>query len=136
MKQKKLLRVWAGLFALCALMGFIPAATVARKTFLVFLALCFFIPPALLIYRAVNRPTRDKATLRLVRNLSLLSLGITTAVLILNFMSVMWSPAVGNGLYVLLVIVSSPMVCGQYWAMSLFGWACLMMVCMKYLRKP
>ena len=135
MNQKKLLRAWVVLFVLCALMGLVPAATVTRKTLMIALSLGFFVPPGMLIYQAVKQPKRDKNTLRLVRNLSLLSLGLTTLVLILNFMSVMWSEAVGNGLYVLLVIVSSPMVCSQYWALSLFAWACLLMVCLKYLRK-
>lgn len=134
MNQKKLLRTWAGLFILCALMGFLPAATVTRKTLMIGLSLSFFVPPAMLIHRAVKDPKPDRNLLRLIRNLSLLSLATTTLALILNFMSVMWSTAVGNALYALLVVVSSPMVCSQYWLLSLFGWACLLMVCLKYLK--
>ena len=31
-----------------------------------------------------------------------------------------------NLLHILLIIVSTPMVCGQYWVLGLFGWACLL----------
>lgn len=135
MKQKKLLKIWAGMYALCALLGFIPAPAGVLKFLLVVLSLGFFIPPAMLIYHSVERKTTDTAMLRLIRNLSLLSLGMTLAALILNLLSVLWPVAVGNALYGLLVIVSSPMVCSQYWAVSLFLWACMLMVTLKYLRK-
>ena len=135
MKQKNLLKIWAGMFALCALLGFIPAPTGMLKVLMVALSLGFFLLPAMLIYLSVERKTTDTAMLRLIRNLSLLSLGATVAALILNFLSVAWPVAVGNALYGLLVIVSSPMVCSQYWVSSLFLWACLLMVTLKYLRK-
>ncbi len=135
MKQKKLLTVWACMFALCAAAGWIPQPTGMLKGLLIALSLGFFIPPSMLIYRAVNRKKTDRDMLRLIRNLSLLSLAGTTVTLLLNFLSVAWSQAVGEALYGVLVIVSSPMICAQYWFLSLFGWACLLMVCLKYLRK-
>ena len=55
--------------------------------------------------------------------------------LIANFLSVLGSELLGNILYYVLVIVSTPMVCGQYWVISLFLWAYLMIACMKALRK-
>ncbi len=135
MNQKKLLTAWACLFVLCAAFGFIPNPQGFARGMLMLAAVGFFVPPGLLIYRAVNRKTPDRNTLRFVRNLSLWSLGITTAVLLLNFASALWPEAVGVALYALLVILSSPMICGQYWFIGLFGWACLLMVCLKYLRK-
>jgi hypothetical protein len=38
-------------------------------------------------------------------------------------------------LYALLVIISSPMICGQYWVLSLFGWSWLMFDCISKLRR-
>ena len=135
MKQKTLLLVWAAMFLLCAGLGFIPLPTGGLKVFMVAMAVAFFIPPALLIYSSVNRKRPYRDMLLLIRNLSLFSLIATTVVLLLNFLSVTWPQFVGDGLYGLLVVISTPMVCGQYWLVSLFLWACLLMVSLKYLRK-
>ena len=135
MNQKKLLALWAAMFLLCAGLGFIPLPTGGLKAFMVITAVAFFIPPALLIRDAVNRKRPYRDMLLLIRNLSLFSLIATTVVLLLNFLSVTWPEFVGNGLHGLLVVISTPMICGQYWLISLFLWACLLMVCLKYLRK-
>jgi len=135
MNQKKLLALWAAMFLLCAGLGFISLPMGGLKVFMVAAAVAFFIPPALLIRSAVNRKRPHRDMLLLIRNLSLFSLIATTVVLLLNFLSVAWPRFVGDGLYGLLVVISTPMICGQYWLMSLFLWACLLMVCLKYLRK-
>ena len=135
MNQKKLLALWAALFVLCAGLGFIQFPAGGLKAFLIVAAVAFFIPPALLIRSAVNRKRPHRDMLLLIRNLSLISLVATTLVLLLNFLSVKWPQFVGDGLYALLVVISSPMICGQYWLISLFLWACLLMMCLKYLRK-
>lgn len=135
MNPKKLLTLWAAMFILCAGLGFIPLPTGGLKVFMAVTAVAFFIPPALLIRSAVNRKRPYRDMLLLIRNLSLFSLIATTVVLLLNFMSVAWPRFVGDGLYGLLVVISTPMICGQYWLVSLFLWACLLMVCLKYLRK-
>ena len=135
MNQKKILALWAAMFLVCAGLGFIPLPTGGLKVFLVMCSLAFFIPPALLIRSAVNRKRPYRDMLLLIRNLSLFSLIATTVVLLLNFLSVTWPRFVGDGLYALLVVISAPMVCGQYWFVSLFLWACLLMVCLRYLRK-
>lgn len=135
MNQKKLLAMWAAMFILCAVLGFIQLPVGGLKVFLVAAAVAFFIPPALLIHWAVNRKHPHRDTLLLVRNLSLYSLIATTVVLLLNFLSVTWPVFVGDALYGLLVVISTPMICGQYWLISLFLWACLLMVSLKYLRK-
>ena len=135
MNQKKLLALWAAMFILCAGLGFIQLPVGGLKAFLIVAAVAFFIPPALLIRWAVNRKRPHRDTLLLIRNLSLISLVATTVVLLLNFLSVKWPEFIGGGLYALLVVISTPMICGQYWLLSLFLWAFLLMVSLKYSRK-
>lgn len=133
MNQKPLFALWGGLFILCAGLGFIPAPSGAARVALTLLSLAFFVPPALLLYRAVQEKNMD--VVKLVRNLSALSLGLTLALLIFNFLSVLRAEVLGNVLYWILVIVSSPMACSGYWALSLFLWACLLMASLKLLRR-
>ena len=132
-KNKKLSIAWAVLYGFCAAFGFIPTPDGVLMALMVTLSLAFFVPPAMLLYRAV--PREDWQTIRRIRNLSILSLGSTMTMLILNFLSVGASAAVGNVLYWLLILVSAPMVCGQFWAVSLFLWACLLMVSIALLKK-
>lgn len=133
MNRKFLFALWAGLFIVCAAMGFIPEPVGAARAVLTLLSLAFFLPPALLLYRAYR--DAELPVLRLVRNLSALSLGLTLALLVLNFLSALRSEALGDILYSILTVVSSPMVCSGCWALSLFLWACLLMVSLKGLRK-
>ncbi len=125
--------LWSALFILCAGLGFIPAPAGLLKWLLVLFALAFFLPPFLMARLAVREG--DRNTLALLRNLAGISLGLTVAALIANFFSILAPEGVGNALYVLLVIVSSPMVCMQYWAVSMFLWACLLFTCIGKLRK-
>ena len=62
-----------------------------------------------------------------MRIISICSLSATLVLLVANFFSVLASEAVGNVLYAVLVVLSSPMVCSQYWVLSMFAWACLLM---------
>ena len=71
----------------------------------------------------------------LVRNLSVLSLGVTLVTLILNFVLAVSSETLGNLLHYVLTIVSAPMMCSGYWVLSLFLWACLLMASLKGLKK-
>ena len=73
--------------------------------------------------------------LQLVRNLAAWWLVLTTALLVINFMSATAPVHLGDLLYAVLVIVSSPMICGQYWVLSLFGWAFVMFAAMAQLKK-
>lgn len=131
MNKNAYFALWGGLFILCAGLGFIPEPAGAVKWLLVVLAVVFFIPPALLIRAAARE--KDTVTLKLVRDLSALSLGLTVAAIIGNFLTLMASEAAGNALYIILIIVSTPMVCGQYWLLSLFLWAFLMLFCISKL---
>ena len=128
MNKKNLYYIWAGLFILTALLGFITEPNGLLKALMVMAAVGFFAPPALLLKQG------DMQDIKLVRNLSLASLITTTVLLVLNVMSVLTSEAVGTGLYALLILLSAPMVCSQYWALSMFLWACLLMVSLKNLK--
>lgn len=129
MKKSYLLALWGGMFVLCAGLGFVPAPTGAGRVLLTLLAVAFFVPPALLLR------TGDRDTVKLVRNLAGISLGATELLLALNFLTALGSETLGNVLHGILTIVSSPMICSGYWALSLFLWACLLMGSFKVLSK-
>lgn len=129
MKKRTLFALWGGLFALCAALGFVPAPVGVLKAGMTLLALLFFVPPFLLIRR--SRRTGDRHTLLLIRNLALASLVLTLVLIIANFLAFSVSEFWGSFLNGLLVIVSSPMVCSGYWAVSLFLWACLLFACLQ-----
>lgn len=133
MNRKFLFALWGGLFIVCAAMGFIPDPAGVGRVLLTLLSIAFFVPPALALYQAIQ--DGDRPVLRLIRNLSALSLGLTLVLLVLNFLSALRSETLGNILYHILIIVSSPMVCSGCWVLSLFLWACLLMVSLKGLRK-
>lgn len=129
MSKKLLFVLWGGLYAICAVFGFFPDSSGALRVLRILLALSFFIPPLLLIH------TGDRAVLRLVRNLAAIWLVLTTVLIIANFLTVGASLRLGNMLFVLLAIISSPMICGQIWVISLFGWSYLLFACINALRK-
>ena len=133
MSKKFLAALWAGLFIVCAGLGFIPEPEESLKSLLTLLSLLFFLPPALLLYDAGRN--RDSAALQLIRNLSAISLTLTMVLLILNFLTVLSSDTLGQILHYVLIIVSCPMICSGHWAMSLFLWACLLMASLRQLRR-
>lgn len=129
--KRALLLAWGGLFILCAGLGFIQDPGVPGL--LTCLAILFFVPGTALC--VLGYRGEDRKTLRLVRLLSVLSLGATLAILILNFLTVKMPDWLGDLLYGLLILVSAPMVCGQIWIISLFLWACLLLGSHSLLRK-
>lgn len=133
MKNRTLYILWAGLFLLCAALGFIPQPEGLVKALLVIAAALFFVPPVWLTCRAAK--AADRRQLKQIRNLSAASLSATLLVLVLNLLSVTAPKWLGDLLYGLLVIVSAPMVCSRFWAGSLFAWACLLFVCMAQAKK-
>ena len=133
MKKSTLYALWAGLFIICAGLGFIPEPRGAARIVLTAVSLLFFVPPVWLLYGAAKE--HDTHTLQLVRNFSALSLGLTLLMLVVNVLSVLRSQLLGNILYYMLVILSSPMVCSGYWALSLFLWACLLVYSLQQLKK-
>ena len=133
MKNRHLYAIWGGLYLVCALLGCIAAPHGLVKVLLVLLAFVFFVPGGLLLYRAVRNS--DRKQIVLIRNISALSLGLTLLALILNFLSVTASETIGNLTYGFLILVSSPMICSQYWFVSLFLWACLLFSAIRYVPK-
>ena len=133
MKKRNLHIGWAALYVICTALAFIPEPPAVLAGIMVVLGVAFFAPPAVLLYRAYSR--QEWGTVRLIRNLSYLSLGLTAMVLILNVLSVGALEMVGNMLYGLLILVSTPMVCAQAWVVGLFGWACLLTVSRVLLKK-
>ena len=125
--------IWAGMFVLCAGLGFIPEPSGFLKVLLVLLTLGFFTVPGIFLTWLDKRG--KKMHIAIVRNLAIASLSLTLVLILLNFVSFMASEALGNLLHVLLIIVSTPMVCGQYWVLSLFGWACLLFWAQSLLKK-
>lgn len=129
MKKHYLFALWGGLFAICAALGFIPAPGTALKILLTLLSVAFFIPGALLLH--LSAKNGDRSTAELVRNLAAASLAFTLLLIVANFFSALGGETLGNILYSVLVIVSAPMVCSGYWALSLFLWSCLLMLTMR-----
>ena len=125
--------LWGGIFILCAGLGFIPEPEGFFRFALTTLSLLFFLPPAMLFRDAKKQ--KDRVVLKLLRNLSGLSLGLTLVLLIGNFLSLMAPQWLGNVLYGVLVIISAPMVCSGYWLLSLFLWACLLMASISALKQ-
>ena len=124
MTKQKLYIAWGVLFALCAGLGFIPNPKGVTWAALFILALLFFIPPMILTYKAIKGA--DVAELKRIRLISLIWLGLTLVMLALNFLSVSFTAAAGKFVYWLLIVLSSPMVCGQVWVISIFLWGCLL----------
>lgn len=120
MKNRDLYLIWGVMFVLCAGLGFIPEPVGFGAAMLTLVSVLFFVPGFILLYR------KDLRDVRLIRNLSAASLGATVVVLIANVLTIAAPGAVGNALYAMLIIVSSPMICSRFWALSLFLWACLL----------
>lgn len=135
LKDKGILKaIWAGMFIVCCLMGFLPNVTGGAKVLLVILSVLFFLPAYADVWFAWKN--RDRKELTLVRNLCLISLGSTLVVLVANLLSVLsTSVALGDTLYYVLAVVSTPMLCGQYWVYSLLLWAVLLWCCIAALHK-
>ena len=129
MNNRILFALWGGLFVLCAALGFLPET----NGWMTAVSVVFFLPPALLLYDA--HKNRDLHTAKLIRTLSGLSLGLTVLLLVLNLLTAMQSEFLGSVLHYTLTIVSSPMICSGHWAMSLFLWACLLMVSGKQIKR-
>ncbi len=133
MSKKTLYFIWGGLFIFCGLLGFIPQPEGIVKALMVLSSLVFFVPGGILLY--LGKQEEDHQTIGIVRNLSIISLAVTLLLLVLNFLSGKASDAMGDFLYGLLVMLSSPMVCSQYWFLPLFLWACLLMTAISFRKK-
>ncbi len=118
MSNKVLYILWAGLYVLCAGLGFLEYPEQMVSTAMTFLSIGFFIPGFVLLYRGERKN---------VGILSAVSLGLTLLGLLGNIWSVALTEEEGRLLYAFLGLVSAPMYCSQVWILSLFLWACLLM---------
>ena len=133
MKKSLLYAAWGGMFVLCAGLGFLQEPKGAARAALTVISLLFFCPPALLLWQACGEV--DRRTAAIIRNIAALSLGMTAVLVIVNILSAFGSDALGLFLHGMLTIVSAPMLCSGYWALSLFLWACLLIASLAFLRK-
>lgn len=129
MKRSSLMAIWGIFYIICAGLGFIPEPEGAVRIFLTVISVLFFVPPAILLYDAFT--AGDRKTTALIRRLSTLSLLLTLVLLIANFVAALGSPGLGSFLHVLLAIGSVPMLCSNYWVLSLFLWAVLLIASMQ-----
>ena len=133
MKKQPFLIFWAGMFILCAGLGFIPRGEGFREYLLVVLGLLFFLPPGALLYLADK--DRDRKLITFIRNLSAASLVLTLVFFTLNVITFAAGPVLVNILHIMLAILSTPMMCCRYWVLGLFGWACLLFTARNLLKK-
>lgn len=133
MKNRNLYIAWGIFYIFCTVLGFIPPRDGLFFALCMALSLGFFVPPAILLHRAIKRG--DNKTVRLIRTLAAVSLSVTLGLLVLNIAAVGATATVGNLLYWLLIVASSPMICMQIRGISLFLWAVLLIVAIRELRK-
>ena len=119
MSNTVLFALWGALYALCAGLGFVAAPGPALRLLMIALSLAMFVP-SFLLNRKGNRRVR-----LLVRNLSLAWLIATAVLLPANFLAALAPEMLGNFLHGLLTILSSPLVCSDSWALTIFLWACV-----------
>lgn len=117
--------LWAGMFILCAVLGFFSEPEGFNYWMMVAMSALFFLPPALLLWRSWK--DRDAKQLRQVRIVALVWLVATPVLLIANFLSVLGGEWLGKLLHWALVILSTPMICSQNWAICIFVWALVLM---------
>lgn len=133
MKQRSWLALWAVLFIVCSVLGFIPEQQGAGAWMMTLAAAVFFLPPTMVLYQAGK--AKDRQSVKLICFLAALSLGLTLVLLVLNFMAAVRSEFLGTVLHYVLVVVSTPMIASGHWALSLFAWACLLMAGLGLLRR-
>ena len=132
-KTKKLWIAWAVLYGICTMLSFFISVPGIFSGVMTVLSIGFFVPGLLLILE--GKKQGSGALLKKVRLVCLLSLGLTLFTIVLNFFSVNASAVWGIAAYWFLILVSTPMVCSQFWVISLFLWACLLMGSITCLKK-
>lgn len=124
MKKRILYIAWGFLYLLCAALGHSADPSPLRQGIMTGFSLIFFVPGFWLLIDSCLR--RDKKELNRLFFISLISLSVTLVMLLANLLSVTGSETLGNVLYVMLIWLSSPMICSGYWFGSLFVWAILL----------
>lgn len=135
MKDKQLYLYWLYLFIICAALGFIQDRSPLGVALLTVVGLGFFVPPALLVYRDIRaKQRRNLIRVALLSGCSLLG----TVVLFIVYwflLTTAGSDVTANIAYAALTVLASPMMCVALPALSLFGWACLLIASILYLKK-
>lgn len=123
---KTLYRLWAGLFVLTAILGllFPGVQNTAGRFFLGLISVIFFLPPWAILSKAKADGNRRHTCI--IRYLSIASLSLTLLLFCAGILSLRWGEAVGNLLHILMTIICAPLVCSNYYALPMFGWAMLL----------
>jgi hypothetical protein len=123
-RKGKIALAWVAMYVLCTILGFIRVENGLLQAIFALISIGFFLPGGILLYEAVG--AKDKKTVRIIRYLSIASLSLTVLTLIGNVLTLPSTEAVGDRMYGLLIVVSTPMISSQAWFISLFLWACLL----------
>ena len=123
MKKQILYMLWLSLYILCVGLGTLTDRTTAGSVVLTILAIVFFVPGMLLLIHGYK--TGDRKLLVRIRIISILSLGLTLMLIVLNILLVQAGSGVGETLNDILILVSAPRFCCYWQGISLFLWACL-----------
>ena len=124
-RKGKLALAWGGMYIICAIFGFIDTKNGLLQAIFALFSIGFFLPGGILLYEAVEE--MDRKTVLRIRYLSIASLCLTMLMFIGNVLTLPASEAVGDRMYALFVLVSTPMISSQMWVISLFLWSCLLM---------
>ncbi len=124
MKEKLLYLGWLCMYILCTGLGTLTGRNPVVSIAMTALGILFFLPGAVLVYDGLKSGNR-KQLLR-VRIISICSLVLTLALIVLTILLVGAGDTVGRVLNDLLLLVSTPMFCCHWRWLSLFLWACLL----------
>lgn len=129
MKKWILWGSWILMYGICVGLSHIPAPTGNQLWVLPLLSVLFFVPGGVLLFDSLR--SRDGKTLRLLRWISGLSVGLTVVTLIANVLSALGGDLLGVVLYEVLIFVSAPMITLGWWYVSIFLWCCIFFATLK-----
>ncbi len=133
MKQKCIYLLWLFVYIICVGLGTLYEDILVLQIFQGLFAVLFFVPPVLLVLEGLK--DGQKKYLMQIRVISIVSLVLTLAFMIANIAAVYASEAVGNTLNQIYILVAPPMHCLPYGFISIFLWACLLMLTFPRLWK-
>ena len=125
--------LWVFLYIVCGILGLVEPTTALQSGAMTALGVLFFLPPAFLLVQSLRQ--KDQKTLRLLRRIAVVSLGLTLAGFVANIAAVNASEKVGLVLYRILNFVSVPMLCSRHYVLSMFLWAFLLFATIPKLIK-
>ena len=126
MKQKLIYLLWLFLYIICVGLGTITESILVLDIFRGLFAVLFYVPGVLLVLEGLKKGQRKY--LVQIRVISIVSLVLTLGFMIANIASVYATKAVGNTLNQLYILAAAPMHCLPYGFISIFLWACLLML--------